>query len=457
MTDDAAGGPTTLGRLAELRARSLWIAYHDYAGVPRAKAVTGDRVADVLRGGVTWAKANWDIALNDELVPHPAFAADSGDFVAVPDPATLVPLAWRPGVAQVLSDLVDDVGNPWDGDPRRLLRRQVAELASLGLEARVAFEAEFVLVEPAAAGGWVPADHGRMFTVAEIDARWPWFERVLSALAAMEIPVHQVAREYGVGQYEISLLPADPLTAADRFLLARQAIKAIARQDGLVASFMPKPWAERPGNGLHVHLSLWTGEHDATAHPGDDTGLSAFGLAGVAGLLDHAAAQAALAAPTPNSYKRLLPGSWAPAHICWALGNRAALVRVPGRGANRRIEYRSGDASSNPYLHLTGLLAAIVDGIRSERRPPDPVAGDVGHWTDEEAGERGVARLPTSLGAALDALERDAVLRAALGPIVDAHYRAVKRFELASYEEQAGPSRTEEVTDWERAMYLEPL
>jgi len=454
---DAAGAPRTLRRLAELRARTLWIAYHDYAGVPRAKAVTADRIPDAVTRGVTWAKANWDIALNDELIPHPAFAADSGDFVAIPDPATLVPLAWRPGVAQALSDLVDDLGGPWDGDPRRLLRRQVDELAALGLEARVAFEAEFVLVEPAPAGGWMPADHGRMFTVAEIDARWPWFERVLDALAAMEIPVHQVAREYGVGQYEISLLPADPLTAADRFLLARQAIKAIAREEGLVASFMPKPWSERPGNGLHVHVSLWRGGDEATADPHDESGLSAAALSGVAGLLDHAPAQAALAAPTPNSYKRLLPGSWAPAHVCWAIGNRAALVRVPGRGVNRRLEYRSGDASSNPYLHLTGLLAAIVDGIRTGGTPPDPVAGDVGHWTDEEAAERGIARLPASLEAALDALDRDGVLRAALGPIVDEHYRAVKRFELAVYREQAGASRPEEVTEWERTMYLEPL
>lgn len=445
------------GRLEVLGAKALWIVYHDYWGMGHAKAVTPGRFADAIERGVTWAKANWNIAIDDELIPHPLLAADSGDFLARPDPTTVVPIPYRSGVAEALSDLFDDDGRPWDGDPRGRLKAQVGELASLGLEGRVAFEAEFSLLR-STDGGWVPDDHGRMFTVDEIEARWDWSSRLLDALASMGIEVHQFAREYGNGQYEISLLPTDAVTAADRFVLARQAIRALARDDGLVATFMPKPYAHLPGNGLHVHVSLWRPDGtDALGAPDDASALAPTGLAAVAGLLAHARGQAALGAATPNSYKRLLPGSWAPAHVCWALGNRAALVRIPGPGAGRRLEYRSGDGSSSPYLHLAGLLAAIVDGIRAGRTAPPAVDGDVGHWTDEEAAAQGVDRLPASLGEALDALERDEVLRAMLGPTIDENYRAVKRYELDAYEAGARGGGPTEVTEWERATYLEPL
>ena len=453
-----SGPGDVMARLDELGADFLWLVYHDYSGLGRAKAVTRDRLADAVEHGVTWARANWNIAINDHLIPEPGFAADSGDFIARPDPATLVPVPYRERVAQALSILADETGQPWDGDPRGRLRAQVVALAERGFEAQVAFETEFLLARPIADDAWTPADRGRMFTVDELEARWTWSVRMLDALAVMGIPLHQFAKEYGMGQYELSLLPADPVTAVDRFVLARQAIKALARDDGMVATFMPKPFADLPGNGLHVHISLWLpGQIDATADPADDAGLSEVGRAAVAGLLAHGRAQAALGSPTANSYKRLLPGSWAPAHVCWAEGNRAALVRIPGRGAARRLEYRSGDASASPYLHLAGLLAAIVDGIARRQTPPPPVAGDIGHLTDEEAAAKGATRLPQSLGEALDALEEDEVLRTMLGPTIDEHYRAVKRYELACADEAGAGAPGTEVTEWERRTYLEPL
>lgn len=453
-----SGPGDVLARLDELEADFLWLVYHDYSGLGRAKAVTRDRLADAVERGVTWARANWSIAINDHLIPNPGFAADSGDFIAQPDPATLVPIPYRERVVQALSNLVDETGQPWDGDPRGRLRAQVAALAELGFEAQVAFEAEFLLARPIADGNWTPVDRGRMFTIDELEARWAWSVRMLDALARMGIPVHQFAKEYGTGQYELSLLPADPVTAVDRFVLARQAIKALARDDGLVATFMPKPFTALPGNGLHVHISLWrAGRVDAIADPADEAALSGVGHAAVAGLLAHGRAQAALGSPTANSYKRLLPGSWAPAHVCWAEGNRAALVRIPGRGAARRLEYRSGDASASPYLHLAGLLAAIVDGIAGRQTPPPPVAGDVGHLTDEQAAAMGTVRLPQSLGEALDALEGNEVLRTMLGPTIDEHYRAVKRYELACADEAGAGAPATEVTEWERQTYLEPL
>ncbi|MEK6719698.1 MAG: glutamine synthetase family protein [Chloroflexota bacterium] len=442
-----------------LGADFLWVVYHDYTSLGRAKAVTRDRFAEAVERGVTFAKANWDIAIDDELIPHPGFAADSGDFIARPDLATLVRLPHRPRVAQAFSDLLDEDGRPWDGDPRGRLRHQVEELGGLGLTARVAFEAEFQLMRPGE-GGWEPADHGRMFTVDEIEARWAWCEQLLDGLSTMHVPVHQLGKEYGIGQYELSLLPADPVTAVDRYLLARQLVKALARDAGLVATFMPKPRADAPGNGLHVHVSLWNADGtDATADPRDPAALSALGGAAVAGLLDHAGAQAAIGSATPNSYKRLLPGSWAPAHVCWAFGNRAALVRVPSRGAGRRLEYRSGDASGSPYLHLAGLLAAIIDGIRRRAAPPAPVNDDIGHWPDELVRERGIARLPGSLEEALAALEGDDLMLEMLGPIIAEHYPAVKTYEASAYRAALAASgqADSEVTEWERTTYLEPL
>jgi glutamine synthetase len=450
-------------RVDLLEADFLWVIYHDYLSLPHAKTVARHRFPEVVERGVTWAKANWNFSTDDHMIPEPFFGADSGDLLARPDRATLAPVPYRPRVVQALSDLYDDLGQPWEGDPRRRLRAQVEALDRLGLSAQVAFEAEFQLVrrvdDGSGASQWAPVDRGRMFTLDPIEDHWGWVERVYDTLDTMGVPVHQLAREYGPGQFEISLLPADPLTAADRYLVARQVIKALAREAGMTATFMPKPYADRPGNGLHVHVSLWSRDgQDETGDPSNVDGLSERGSAAVAGLLAHAAGQAGLGSPIPNSYKRLLPGSWAPAHVCWAFGNRAALVRVPVRGEGRRLEYRSGDGAANPYLHLAGLLASIVDGIESGTRPPKPVQADVGHWSDTEAALHGVPRLPTSLAQALDALERDEVLCRALGDVIVPNYLAVKRFELGTYESEAGrDANSTEVSEWERSTYLEPL
>jgi glutamine synthetase len=455
QASDAAAG--TLERLSELDVDALWVVYHDYAGLGRAKAVPRGRFEDVARNGVTFAMANWDLAITDEQVPHPVSGADSGDFRAVPDPATLVRLPHRPRVAQAFPWLTDDAGTPWSGDPRAVLAAQVERLSALGVAARVAFEAEFVLV-PGSDPGRLLEDTGRMFAVEGLDAQWPLGARVLDDLEGAGIAVHQFAKEYGPGQFEVSLLPVDPLAAADGFLLASQLIRAAARDAGLTASFMPKPYAELPGNGLHIHIGLTRrGDPsiDLIADPDDRDGLATTAGPAIAGLLAHALGQSALSSPTPNSYKRLLPGSWAPAHISWAVGNRSALVRVPGRGEGRHLEVRGGDAAMNPYLHLAGLLASIVDGIERDLPTPPEARVDVGHLSDEEAAAAGYRRLPADLGTALDALEADAVLREALGSVITLHYLDVKRFEWATYLDRAGvPGDATDVSDWERRTYF---
>ncbi len=458
--DEQERAAATVARLTALGADALWVVYHDYAGLGRAKAVPRGRFEDVAREGVTFAMANWDLAITDEQVPHPVFGADSGDFRAVPVPATLVAMPHRAGVAQAFARLTDDAGTSWPGDPRARLTAQVGRLERLGIALRVAFEAEFVLV-PGTDPASLLADTGRMFAVEGLDGQWPLGARILADLDAAGIAVHQFAKEYGPGQFEVSLLPAAPLVAADRFLLARQLIRAAARAVGVTASFMPKPYADLPGNGLHVHLGLARVEDpevDLVADADDPDRLALTAGPPIAGLLAHAAGQSALSAPTPNSYKRLLPGSWAPAHVCWAVGNRSALVRVPGRGAGRHLEVRGGDAAMNPYLHLTGLLAAIADGI--ERDLPLPAAADVdvGHLPDGDARKAGFERLPGDLATALDAFEADDVLREAVGSIVARHYVDVKRFEWALFLDRSGlDAASTEVSDWERRTYFEWL
>jgi glutamine synthetase len=300
-----------------------------------------------------------------------------------------------------------------------------------------------------------------MFAVEGLDARWPLGARVLDDLEAASVAVHQFAKEYGPGQFEVSLLPAEPLVAADRYLLARQLIRAAARELGLTASFMPKPFADLPGNGLHVHLGLARIDEpsvDLVADRDDPRRLAATAGPAIAGLLSHARGQSALSSPTANSYKRLLPGSWAPAHVSWAVGNRSALVRVPGRGAGRHLEVRGGDAGMNPYLHLAGLLASIADGVSRELAMPPEAQTDVGHMSDADAAAAGFERLPSNIAAALDAFEADEVLRAAVGPVIATHYLDVKRFEWTTYLERSGlDAESTDVSDWERRTYFECL
>jgi glutamine synthetase len=446
-------------RLEAIGARHLWIAYHDYAGLARAKAVGPDRLDDALVEGVGWALANWDLAVTDHQVQDPAFAADSGDFRLVPDDATIRPLPHRPGTALAYGWLTEPGGSAWDGDPRRRLEVAQRRLAARGLDLGVGIEAEFYLAGSTASGSYEPDERDRMFSQASIDARWPLLQAVLDGLASMDIPVHQIAKEYGPSQFEISLLPAPPLEAVDRFLAARDVIKSLAREHGLIASFMPKPWEDLSGCGLHVHLGATdAGGSDALSDPADDGALSPTGGSMVAGLLAHAAGQVALGAPTVNSAKRLLPGSWAPAHAMWGVGNRAALVRVPSRGPGRHLEYRAGDMGANLYLHVTGLLAALEDGLEHGLVAPAAVQRDVGHLTDDEAAVIGAPRLDARLDRALDALEADEVLCDALGPLIVAHYLPVKRFEWATYLDESGlgPDAIA-VSEWERETYLEVL
>jgi glutamine synthetase len=311
----------------------------------------------------------------------------------------------------------------------------------------VAFEPEFALYRRVGEGAYEPADRYAMYSVDRIDAHHELLARIEEALAAQGVRVVQLGSEYGAGQVEINLAHAAPRKAADDLVTFRETVKALAREAGLVASFMPKPFADAAGSGVHVHLSLWDREGRADRSAGEGPlGLSEELGRFMAGVLAHAPALCGVAAPTPNSYKRLLPASWAPAHVGYAAGNRAALVRVPG-ASRRRIEFRAGDHTGNPYLALATLIAAGLDGLDRQLDPGPPVKGDLGHLSAEELARQGIRMLPRSAGEALDAVEADEVVMRALGPVCGPELLRVKRHELDRHDRQ--------VSEWERGVYFE--
>ncbi|HEX5167075.1 MAG TPA: glutamine synthetase family protein [Thermomicrobiales bacterium] len=425
----------------------LWITFHDYSARACAKWIPRASIPAALRRGGVFARANLNFTIDDHQVPQPHFAADSGDMFAVPDPDTYAPIPYRPGFGRVLSYLCTEEGDLWEGCPRGRLQAALDALAERGFSAQAAFEPEFTFYERRADDGYQPVDHFAMYSVDRIDANASLLGRIDKALTAQGVRVIQLGTEYGAGQLEINLHHETPMKAADDLVTFRETVKALARDAGIVASFMPKPFADAAGNGVHVHLSLWDAEGQTSRSEGEGPlGLSPDLAHFMAGVLAHAPALCGVAAPTVNSYKRLLPGSWAPGHIAWGSGNRAVLVRVPG-SSRRRIEFRAGDHTGNPHLFLAALLAAGIDGLDRQLDPGAPVEGDIGHMSIADVERMGGRFLPRTAHDALNAIEADETVMAALGPVCGPELLRIKRYELERYDTQ--------VSDWEREVYLE--
>ena len=427
----------------------LQVIYHDYSGRAGAKTVPKESFAAVVERGVVFARANLDFTLDNHQADGATFLAHTGDFLAVPDPSSYAVLPQYERAARVHTFMRKNDGSAWEGCPRTRLLGMLDRFAGKDLAVRVGFEPELILFEPGENGEYQPVESGGMFSLASLDRFYPFWQSVIDTLRGVE--VEQLGKEYGPGQYEGTPRYGEPLKAVDDYLTYKEVVRTLARDAGMVATFMPKPYAHQAGSGMHIHLSLWDceGARDKSIGEADDAPLSTLGGHFVAGLLTHARALVGVGSPIVNSYKRLQPGSWAPAHVCWGVGNRAALVRIPGMGERRHIEFRSGDNAANPFIFLTALLAAGLDGIGGGATLPAPVTEDVGHLSTEEANAMGLAFLPRTLPEALDAVEADPVIAEALGPVVFGEFLTVKRAELAAYDLHVHP--------WEREMYLEAL
>jgi glutamine synthetase len=327
----------------------------------------------------------------------------------------------------------------------------IEDLASEGYSAQAALEPEFYLLKQDEDGALQPVNTTRMFTEAGLAVEHTFVRQVVDELGGMGTTVAQLGKEYGPGQYEISVRHDDPVAAVDHYSAVKLVVRDAARDAGYVATFMPKVFKEWSGSSLHLHLSLWdpASERDLTPNADDDATLSDEGKWFMGGLLKHVSALTALGSPTVNSYKRLLPGSWAPANTYWGYGNRSGIVRIPGPGKRRHLEFRSGDNSAQPALFMTGVLAAGLDGIRRRTDPGEPFQGDIGHMSEEEIAAAGIGFLPRTLPEALAALEADEVVSEAIGPTIREHFLGVKRSELMQYELEVHP--------WERDTYLEVI
>jgi glutamine synthetase len=427
---------------------SIRVLYPDLHGIARGKDVPVAEFDHVVEKGLCFCAA----VMGTDLRHTPVVGAEEGypDLVARPDLSTMLTLPWERGMACCLANLAPAEGGPPIADPRGTLREAVRTLRALGFEPIVGPELEFFLLErdPQAPNGI----RRRVDTLSMVYTVGPQADpegvvrKMTEALAQLGLEVFAVNHEFMNSQYEINLRHADALTAADRAFRLKCAVKDIAAQHGLIATFMGKPFNDQGGSGTHLHISLNRGDRNVFDGPDGEHGLSAVAGAFTAGVLDHASALMAFLNPTINAYRRIQPDSLAPTHANWGMDNRATFIRIPPeRGGATRIEIRVGDGAANPYLAIAAVLIAGAHGVREGLAPPQPVAGDAYRADPEVIGPP----LPTGLEAAIDALEQDPVLRDGLGAEIVDTFVAIKRFELERHRSW--------VSDWEIAEYLHHL
>lgn len=381
------------------------------------------------------------------------------DMRLVIDPDTYAVLPWTSPEAKrarVFCDIFNADNKPFEGDPRGTLKEILKKVTSRGWVYNVGPEPEFFLFKRNGVGEGihpVPHDVGSYFDFSANDEAVIVRTELIDALNQMGLEVEVGHHEVALGQHEIDFRFADALRTADNVLTLKYTIKAIAARHGLIASFMPKPIFGMNGSGMHCHQSIFDAKgNNLFFDPKDEYHLSRMAYSFIAGQLKHARAMAAVVAPSVNSYKRLVPGYEAPVYIGWAQQNRSALIRIPryteGRDKAVRAELRFPDPSSNPYLAFAAILNAGLDGIDNNLTPPASLSNvNVYHLNEEERKAMGIASLPGSLLEALHELEKDDVIRAALGPET---YEAFIRAKMEEWDQFRL-----NVTDWEVNRYLE--
>ncbi|WP_159794841.1 type I glutamate--ammonia ligase [Puerhibacterium puerhi] len=370
------------------------------------------------------------------------------DMIAKPDPTTFQVLPWRGerhGTARMFCDILTPDGEPSLADSRNVLKRALAKASDKGFTFYTHPEVEFYLFEQLASpdAPLVPVDRGGYFDHLARGSTHDFRRAAITMLESMGISVEFSHHEAGPGQNEIDLRYADALTTADNLMTFRTVVKEVALEQGVFATFMPKPLTEEPGSGMHTHLSLFEGDRNAFHEPGAQFELSKTARQFIAGLLVHAAEITAITNQYVNSYKRLWGGSEAPSYVCWGHNNRSALVRVPmykpGKGNSSRVEYRALDSATNPYLAFAVLLAAGLKGIEEGYELPEATDDDVWELTDAERRALGIAPLPQSLDEAIALMERSELVAETLGEHVFRYVLKNKKQEWATYRQQVTP------------------
>jgi glutamine synthetase len=430
--------------------RFVQLQFTDILGIVKAVTIPIHRMEDSVKHG-TW--------FDGSSIEGFTRIAESDQYL-MPDMATFAEIPWQPGdgprgTARVICDVFTPRGEPFAGDPRFVLRRQVERARKLGYVVNMGPELEFFLFRRDEAGKVTPLPHDLAgYFDFSTDLAQEVRQDMVDALEAFGIKVEAAHHEVAAGQHEIDFEYSDALETADNALTFKFALKAIAQQHGLYATFMPKPIFGINGSGMHTHQSLFSIEkgRNAFADPDNKYGLSDLARSYMAGILAHAKGMAAVLAPTVNSYKRLVPGYEAPTYITWGRTNRSALIRVPMISPGKsiegtRAEVRCPDPSSNTYLAFAVMIAAGLDGVERGLALADPVEESLFEMDASQVTERGIAELPGTLGQAIDELKADAVVCEALGDHVLEHYVEAKTAEWDEYRTQ--------VTQWELDRYLE--
>ncbi|MEU1180243.1 glutamine synthetase family protein [Streptomyces sp. NPDC005820] len=425
------------GELSGAGVHGIVLSYVDTAGVGRVKTVPAAGLASAVAWGVGMSPVFDTFLANDHIVTTDVLGSPDGDLRLYPDLDRLVVLAGQPGWAWAPVDRLTQDGERHPGCSRTFLRRIVADAArDHGLAFRAGIEIEWAVgLDSAPAGEFVPATTGPAYSATRMVELSEYTADLLAACEAQGVTVDQIHPEYAPGQFEISVGALDPVAAADRSVLVRQTIRAVARRHGLRVSFSPAVAAEGVGNGGHVHLSAW--RDGVNLHSGGEGrhGLTADAESFAAGVLARLPALTAVTAPSPASYLRLKPSQWAGVFTAWGLETREAALRLVRGTAGRRaeqanLEVKPVDLAANPYLLLGCLIAAGLDGVAARATLPEEITGDPARLAADEAAAQGVRRLPASLDRALTEFRADAVLRAALGPVLADAVTAVRQGEI---------------------------
>ncbi|MGI9090596.1 MAG: type I glutamate--ammonia ligase [Gemmatimonadaceae bacterium] len=426
----------------EQKVRFLRLQFTDILGVNKNVEVPASQIEKALDGDMMFDGSSIEGFVRVE----------ESDMLLIPDLSTFQVFPWgdpEARVARVICDIHTPDGAPFAGDPRGVLKRVLARAQSMGFTMKAGMEAEFFMFKPGPDGGATTLTHdvGSYFDLAPADLGEDARRAIVGVLEQMGFEVEAAHHEVAHGQHEIDFRYADALTTADNIATFRFVVKYVAQQFGLIASFMPKPIFGQNGSGMHTHQSLFRDGENAFFDAGREWQLSETALHYIGGLLRHARACTAVTNPLVNSYKRLVPGYEAPINVAWSMHNRSPMLRIPARrGSGTRVEHRAPDPAANPYLALAVMLAAGLDGIETRADYREPVNENIWEMSHRERRRLKIDDLPHDLNEACDELEKNDVIRDALGPHVTRHFLVAKRQEWREYITQ--------VSAWELENYL---
>ncbi len=413
--------------------RILWC---DNANVIRAKAAHVDFLEEYIDNGVGITMAQMALpVMYDSVVPETGLGP-VGEVRLMPDWSTLTMLPFAEGQAQVISDMViSESGTIWEHCPRGFLNRQIRRLEIQGLTLKAVFENEFFLLNKDAEGKLIPSDNTVFSATGSMNIHCEFINNLADALISQGLEVEGYYPESGPGQQEVNIRFADAARAADRQIIYRETVRGVARQHGLIASFLPKLFEDKAGSGCHLNFSLW---RNADNISGDGQQATAIGLeagAFVSGILAHLPALTAITIPSKTSFRRIRPHFWAGAFRSWGHQNREAAVRVSKNKAGTRasrFELKTVDATANPFIALGAVIAAGLDGLQRNLPLPAEVDQDPGLIPEDQRQTDGIDLLPRNLGEAIAALRADETLLEALGPELSQSYLAVRQNEWDS-------------------------